>query len=75
MGLLESFAALETQVGETEGVEASATVLIQGLRGEVQTLKDQVAAGSPVTAEQLDALLARLDASEQPLAAAVAANP
>ena len=33
------------------------------VRGMIQALQDQVAAGSPVTVEQLDAIGARLDAA------------
>lgn len=35
---------------------------LTGLKGEIQTLKDQIAAGTPVSQEQLDAIGARVDA-------------
>lgn len=50
MGLTESFAALSDEVD----------IIVT----EIQALKDQIAAGSPVTAEQLDALTAKLKAAE-----------
>ena len=67
----EAFAALTQEVTDTQGVANSAITLIQGLR---QQIADLIASGS-VTPEQLEALTAQLDASEQALASAVAANP
>jgi len=75
MALQESFDALVQQVTETEGVEASAVVLINGMVATIADLRAQVAAGSPVTVEQLDALTSRLQAAKTPLSDAVAANP
>jgi len=50
MGLTESFDALSTEVDR--------------IIADVATLKQQVANGSPVTVEQLDALTAKLQAGE-----------
>lgn len=50
MALLDSFNTLSTEID---------TIVT-----EIAALKAQVAAGSPVTAEQLDALTAKLKAAE-----------
>ena len=69
--LQEAFTELTNEVQETQGAAASAITLIQGLQ---QQIADLIAGGS-VTPEQLQALSAQLDASQQELAAAVASNP
>ena len=62
---------LIVQVGETEGVEASVMTLLEGIKIELQTLAEELAAEKIDNTKVLE-LSGRLDASEQALAAAVA---
>lgn len=67
----EAFADLSREVSETQGAQASAIALIQGLRAKI----DELVASGSITPEQLAELSAQLDASANELGAAVAANP
>lgn len=60
MALKESFDALTAEVASL-GTKIDVTVAL------VQSLKDQIAAGSPVTAEQLDTVTATLQGDEAKL--------
>lgn len=62
-------AALEVQVSETNGVIASAVVLIRGFKA---ALDEAIASGNPA---KLVELSNSLDSSERELSAAVAENP
>lgn len=68
-----SLEALRSQVEQTNTVIGSAVTLIQGISATLQTVRAELAA-QQVQNETLDSLAASLDASEQALAAAVAAN-
>lgn len=65
---------LTQQVAETKAVEESAMVLIEGISVRLSALADELAAAG-IDNEKVLALAADLDASEQALAAAVAAVP
>lgn len=65
--LMASLQALEAQVAATKGVMESAVTLIQGLRQQI------IDAGTDQA--KLDAIVADLDAADDALANAVAANP
>ena len=71
----DDFQALVDEVTEVKGTEASAKALIVGLHDKVDALAAQLAAGNPITSEQILALRDGLKASSDDLAAAVAANP
>lgn len=60
MALQESFDALKAEVADTNAKIDVAVALIQAL-------KDQVGQGSPITAEQLDAVTAELSADSDKL--------
>lgn len=64
---------LEKEVQENGTVISSAVTLISGLKTELQAVKDELAAQG-VTSAKLNELADALDANEQALAKAVAAN-
>lgn len=64
---------LEKEVQENGTVISSAVTLISGLKTELQAVKDELAAQG-VTSAKLNELADALDANEQALATAVAAN-
>lgn len=64
---------LAREVEETEGAHDSAVVAIRGLRDEIVALKSQME--SPADQQKIDELVTRLNAAQEKLAAAIAANP
>jgi uncharacterized coiled-coil protein SlyX len=71
--ITDAVAALTTRVTAVQGTEASALTLIQGIVTQLNTaLANAADADAAVTA--VKALTAQLQASDDPLAAAVAAN-
>ena len=65
---------LEVQVAETIGIEQSAIALLEGISDRLTELAEELAAAG-IDNEKVLALRDELDASEQALAAAVAAVP
>ena len=66
---MASLAELRAEVEETKTVQASAVVLLQGLKAK---LDEAIANGNMA---EVEALTAELDATTNALASAVAANP
>lgn len=71
MTIQDDFAALQAEVARNTTVEQSAVALIQGIKKQ---LDDLLAAGQPITSEQIKALSDQLGANDTDLAAAVTAN-
>jgi len=65
---------LVTEVAKVKGVEDSATVALNGLVAQVKTLAAQLAAQGQDTTK-INQMIADLEASTAPLAAAIATNP
>jgi septal ring factor EnvC (AmiA/AmiB activator) len=72
--LNQSISDLEDEVAGTEGEEASAIVLLQGIGDQLTTLANQLTAAG-LDASKVVALRDRLAKSREALAAAVAAVP
>ena len=64
---MSKFAALAAEIAEVRGTVASAIAFIQDLKQRIEDCEDDP--------EELAALVADLDAQQQALAAAIAANP
>lgn len=62
--ITEALSRIEGNTANVERVLTTANTQITALLEEVQALKDQIAAGSPVTAEQAQAILDRLNAAD-----------
>jgi len=76
MTLQDDIATLQTKVAANTTVVGSAVTLLQGLSGQVASLKQQLAdaGATPDQLAAIESFTTQLDAGTQSLAAAVAAN-